>query len=119
MGKLVITDKYIQFRSLHFDVSNANTISKRITLLTFFVQERIPFDDILAVKKKGGAKLNIRTKNEAHSFGPFDDIRRGSVYETIKAIIDEVGKFDKGNAKHQLKLNPNSTETRCCRCCWW
>merc|ERR1719282_23698 len=73
MGKLLITDKYVQYRSLHFD-------------------EKLLFSNITQIKRKGSTKISIKTSNAADPFvfGPFDAVRRGVVFETLRACHEAV-----------------------------
>jgi len=69
MGKLSVTETKIQFRSLHHDAT-------------------IPVQQIQSVKKKGQKTITIRTQSESYTFGPFDDVRRGVVFEALKTIVE-------------------------------
>lgn len=79
MGKLVVTDSYVQFRSLHHD-------------------EKFFFKDMSYVKKKGNTKVSIKTAaGKVHHFGPFDDVRRGTIFDTMKQCFDALNETGGSN----------------------
>jgi len=67
MGKLLVTDQYTHFRSLHHD-------------------KKIPFHENLTIKRKGNTKIRFIHDGDILDFGPFDAIRRGDVLKVIEGI---------------------------------